>query len=255
MLRRLFSKRPAHVEPSVPAGQRVYVIGDIHGRLDLLDDLLDQIREDNAKRDPCSVELVFLGDLIDRGPDSAGVVRRAMVKPAWADRVVALKGNHEDAMLEALDGNFEMARTWLGVGGQAALQSWGLDFGLLENGTIEDVIVAARAVVPAAERSWLCRMRTSYQIGGYYFAHAGIRPKVSFDKQTAQDLLWIREDFLNSRNDHGMIIVHGHSISADVEVMKNRIGIDTGAYKTGKLTSLCLQGYSRWFLQTNIMAE
>jgi serine/threonine protein phosphatase 1 len=250
MLRRLFSKRPTPVDPAIPAGRRVYVIGDIHGRLDLLDDLLGQIRGDNAAREPSSVELVLLGDLIDRGPDSAGVVRRAMIKPAWADQLVALKGNHEDAMLEALDGNFEMARIWLRVGGQAALLSWGLDFGPLENGTIEDVILAARAVIPAAERSWLCRMRTSYQIGDYYFAHAGIRPKTSLDKQIPYDLLWIREVFLESRVDHGLMIVHGHSISPEVEILSNRIGIDTGAYMTGKLTALCLEGDNRWFLQT-----
>jgi serine/threonine protein phosphatase 1 len=247
MLKRLFAKRPA---PSLPPGRRVYAVGDIHGRLDLFDALLGSIATDNAKRCAAHVDLILLGDLIDRGPESAGVVRRAMEKPAWVTQLVALMGNHEEAMVEALNGNLDMARIWLRVGGQAALTSWGIDFSQLDEAHTEEIIVVARRLVPQVERAWLSRMRTSYTLGDYHFVHAGVRPGIALSRQTTKDAYWIRDDFLASRAHHGAMIVHGHSISPDVETLDNRIGIDTGAYVTGRLTALCLEGSDRWLLQT-----
>jgi len=252
MLKRLFAKRPL---PSLPPAYRVYAIGDIHGRLDLFEDLLTLIAADNAARGAVHVDLVLLGDLIDRGPASAGVVRRAMQKPSWAAQLVALMGNHEEAMVEAFDGNLEMARIWLRVGGLEALQSWGVDVSRFENVSVDEAMTMARKAVPPDERAWMARMRTFYAVGNYYFVHAGVRPGVPLPKQHSKDAFWIREEFLGSRTHHGAMIVHGHSISKDVEMFDNRIGIDTGAYATGRLTALCLEGTERWLLQTKPKAD
>jgi serine/threonine protein phosphatase 1 len=248
ILTRLFSGK-ALPPAEIPPGQRVYAIGDIHGRDDLFGQLLALIEADNATRAPASVELVLLGDLIDRGPDSAVVVRRAM-RLVEGRATIVLKGNHEAAMLDALSGDREMLSLWLKFGGKASLVSWGVDEVLVEQGAFEDVLAAANKAVPMAERAWLARTRQWTQIGDYYFVHAGVRPGVPLERQTAEDCLWIRDEFLASTRYHGAVIVHGHSISAAVEDCGNRIGIDTGAYASGQLTALGLEGSDRWLIQT-----
>jgi serine/threonine protein phosphatase 1 len=244
----LFSRRQ-HTEPVLPEGMRVYAIGDIHGRLDLFDRLLSLIEEDTHRRPSMPTTIILLGDLIDRGPDSAGVIRRAMNPPAWA-RMRVIKGNHEAAMLDALGGDRKMLGIWTKNGGIQALQSWGIDDALIENGTSEELIAAMHQTIPLAERAWLARGVVSIQLGGYYFVHAGVRPGVKLGEQKEQDSFWIREEFLLSNRDHGAIVVHGHSVSTDIEELPNRIGIDTGAYASGKLTALCLEADKRWILQT-----
>jgi serine/threonine protein phosphatase 1 len=236
-------------KPTLPAGKRVYAIGDVHGRLDLFDELVEAIRRDNQDRPEADVVLVLLGDLIDRGPDSRSVVARARTGVAWA-KTVALMGNHEEIFLDTLDGNRDSLESWLRYGGDATLQSWGVPMRVIEEGTFEDIIDAIRGAVNAEERSWLSRMRSHIRIGDYYFVHAGIRPGVPLDKQIDEDRLWIRQEFLGSRKKHGAIILHGHSITENAEVLPNRIGIDTGAYITGRLTALGLEREERWFLST-----
>jgi serine/threonine protein phosphatase 1 len=236
-------------KPSLPAGKRVYAIGDVHGRLDLFDELVETIRRDNQDRPEADVDLILLGDLIDRGPDSRAVVERAREGVSWA-KTIALKGNHEDILLEVLDGNRSSLESWLRFGGEATLLSWGVPIETIQNGTLDDIVEAVRSAITPTERAWLGRMRSHVRIGGYYFVHAGIRPGISFDKQCDDDRLWIREDFLESRKNHGAMIVHGHSIHETVEERPNRIGLDTGAYATGKLTAIGLEGASRWFLST-----
>jgi len=236
-------------KPSVPPGQRVYAIGDIHGRIDLLDQLLAMLQADDAERDDADTVLVFLGDLIDRGAGSRQVVTRVRTGVDWA-KTITLMGNHEAIMLDILDGRSEMLDQWLRFGGIETLESWGVPGRLAEEGTRDDLLGALREAVAPEERAWLGRMRTSLRIGDYYFVHAGIRPTVALDKQVDDDRLWIREEFLDSRKKHGAMIVHGHSISHDVEQRPNRIGLDTGAYITGKLTAIGLQGRDRWFLST-----
>jgi serine/threonine protein phosphatase 1 len=164
--------------------------------------------------------------------------------------MIALKGNHEEILLEVLDGNRSSLESWLRFGGEETLLSWGVSRETIQNGTIDDVVEAIRSAITPTERAWLGRMRSHVRIGSYYFVHAGIRPGVSFDKQCDDDRLWIREEFLESRKKHGAIIVHGHSIHETVEERSNRIGLDTGAYATGKLTAVGLEGDSRWFLST-----
>jgi len=233
------------IRPSVPPGQRVYAVGDVHGRLDLLDKLLAMLEADNAGRLPAHTTLVFLGDLIDRGPDSRRVVERVRTGVGWA-RTVALMGNHEAVMLDVLDGQTDTLSQWLRFGGSETLESWGVT----NQAMLTEIMEGIRAAITPEERGWLGRMRTSLRIGDYYFVHAGVRPNVPLDRQNDEDRLWIRDEFLENRKHHGAIIVHGHSINRDVEQLPNRIGLDTGAYATGKLTAIGLEGQSRWLLAT-----
>lgn len=229
-----FRKKKAFAAADLPAGERLYAIGDVHGRLDLLDVLLERIRLDSAQREGgAATRLVLLGDLIDRGPQSAQVVRRVRDGCDWA-ATTALMGNHEHAMIEALDGDRDMLRLWLAQGGVEALASWGVDQALLDDGSEPEIIVAASAAIPAAERAWIANRPLSLTRGGYLFVHAGIRPGVPIDRQSRRDMLWIRDSFLLSDRDHGVVVVHGHTVSQDVEHRFNRIGIDTGAYATGR---------------------
>jgi len=236
-------------KPGLPPGVRVYAVGDIHGRADLLDQLLDMLRRDDAERGDADTRLVFLGDLIDRGAASREVVTRVRAGVDWAS-TITLMGNHEAVMLDILDGQSETLAQWLRFGGIETLESWGVPRSLVEQGTRQDVLSALRDAVTPEERAWLGRLRTSLRMGDYYFVHAGIRPAIPLEKQIDDDRLWIREEFLESRKKHGAMIVHGHSISHDVEELSNRIGLDTGAYLTGKLTAIGLQGQDRWFLTT-----
>lgn len=233
----------------IPVNQRVYAVGDVHGRMDLLDQLLAMLKADNAARPHAQVTLVMLGDLIDRGPASRQVVSRVRKGVSWA-RTVALMGNHEAVMLDVLDGQTDRLSQWLRFGGIETLESWGVTRQTIEGGTRFDILDAIRSAILPEERAWLGRMRTSLRIGDYYFVHAGVRPDVPLEKQTDDDRLWIREDFLDSRKKHGAMIVHGHSININVEERPNRIGLDTGAYATGRLTAVGLEGSERWFLAT-----
>jgi len=237
-------------EAALPQGCRVYAIGDIHGCLDLFELLLRLIEDDNRSRPPMTTVLILLGDLIDRGPDSAGVVRRAMQPLGWAETIL-IKGNHEEALLQTLDGNREMVPIWLKNGGLAALRSWGVAEEIVRDGTIADIIQATRDIISSDERAWLARGRHFLQLGDYYFVHAGIRPGVALEKQDPRDSLWIRDEFLDSRRSHGAVVVHGHSINPEIDERPNRIGIDTGAYVTGKLTALGLECEQRWIVQAS----
>jgi serine/threonine protein phosphatase 1 len=236
-------------KPTLPDGTRVYAIGDVHGRLDLFERLIESIRQDNQGRPEKDVTLILLGDLIDRGPDSRSVVARARTGVDWA-RTIPLMGNHEGILLDILDGSRNSLESWLRFGGEATLESWGVPMQVIQEGTIDEILEAIRRAVTPEERSWLGRMRSHARIGDYYFVHAGIRPDVPFDKQRDEDRLWIREEFLDSRKRHGAMIVHGHSIHATVEERPNRIGLDTGAYASNCLTALGLEATDRWYLNT-----
>lgn len=242
----LFRRSPP---ATLPAGMRVYAIGDVHGRRDLLDTLLDRIRADDAARPSARTTLLQLGDMIDRGPDSAGVVHRLMAGLDWAD-VTVLRGNHEQAMADGLSGDADMLRLWRKHGGVAAAISWGVDPLLADEADDPDFVAAVRHAIPADQRGWLATRPLSVRHGDYLFVHAGIRPGIALDRQTAQDMLWIRRPFLDSRRDHGAVVIHGHSITPDPDCRANRIGIDTGAQASGRLTALGLDGTDRWFLST-----
>jgi len=235
---------------AVPEGTRVYAIGDVHGRLDLFETLVGRVREDAAGG---AAEIVLLGDYVDRGPDSAGLVERLVAPaPAWA-RWTMLRGNHEQAMLDAAGDGPDarrVLRVWLDNGGRETLRSYGTSAVVAYSDDLDVLDRELRARVPARHLDFLRRLPLSHRVGDYLFVHAGIRPGVALAAQEDRDLLWIREDFLDSRDDHGFVVVHGHSITRDVAERDNRIGIDTGAYATGRLTALVLEGETRRYLST-----
>ncbi len=241
-------------KPELPEGCRVYAIGDVHGRLDLFEQILDQIRLDDATRPPADTQIIQLGDLIDRGPESAEVVALAMEPPGFAS-LTTLQGNHEAMMLEAIAGDRDALKGWLRFGGRESLMSWGVAADLLDHGSPGAIIDAARAAIPTAQREWLASRPRAVHLGDYYFVHAGVRPRTPLEKQTDEDRLWIREPFLSSTARHFAMIVHGHSIRLEVERLTNRIGIDTGAYATGRLTAIGLDGPHQWIIQTTGTGE
>ena len=250
MIHRQLPAPPIAEVSLLPPGWRIYAIGDVHGRLDLLDRLLAYIRADDRARSRSHTVVLFLGDLIDRGPQSAAVVARVMGGLSWAASV-CLMGNHEAAMIEALSGDGDAARMWLRYGGIEALLSWGVPRDVLNHADAAEIIDVARTRVPEAHRRWIAGLPVYYRVGCYYFVHAGIRPGVELDQQVADDQLWIRDEFLASRRDHGAIIVHGHTIVPAVEDLRNRIGVDTGAYRNGRLSAVGLEASCRWFVEAD----
>lgn len=237
--------------PSVPKGLRIYAVGDIHGRLDLLDRMHGLISRDAAEAPDRVKHIVYLGDYIDRGNQSHLVLERLCAGPLPGFGVIHLKGNHEDALLRFL-ADLRIGPHWLGFGGMSTLASYGIR--RPSHGTVverlEAIQVAMRAALPSHHFVFLRSLRLKVTIGDYMFVHAGIRPGVPLDRQRDQDLIWIREEFLNSDRDYGKIIVHGHTITAEPEIRRNRIGIDTGAFTSGRLTCLVLDGAERRFLTT-----
>lgn len=235
----------------VPDGVRVYAIGDIHGRLDLFDSTVARI-EANRAGWPGEVEVVLLGDYIDRGPDSAALLDRLSAPlPDWA-RWTLLRGNHEQAMLDAIEGvgGHRVLRLWLDNGGREAVRSYGVPAHVAYGDDLDAIAAALRAAVPGHHLELLRGLKLMRQIGDYLFVHAGIRPGVPIEAQNERDLLWIRNEFLDCRDDHGFVVVHGHSITVDADERDNRIGIDTGAFATGRLTALVLEGETRRYLST-----
>jgi serine/threonine protein phosphatase 1 len=250
---RLFNRSPKnpHVLPRVPDGQRVYAIGDIHGRDDLFATLIDMIAADDHARTPADTTLILLGDLVDRGPDSASVVERAIQLTRLWPRFHWLTGNHEEVFVEALDGgDTSHLRFFIKIGGAATIHSYGITGDAYRAMDFAELAEALRAAVPKSHREFLRSGEDMVRIGDYLFVHAGIRPKVAIENQSPSDLRWIRHEFLNHAGDHGAVVVHGHSIAVEVDCPGNRIGIDTGAYETGVLTAIGLDGTDRWFLAT-----
>lgn len=232
----------------------VYAVGDIHGRLDLLDILIRALKQDLQDAGKPGV-LVPLGDYVDRGPDSRGVVERVMslAGEAWI-QTRPLRGNHEQLLLDFLR-EPEAGRTWTPLGGQATLASYGVgrpprDADKREWTMLRDRFAKA---IPAEHRAFLEQLPYCVSAGDYFFVHAGVRPDRPLNQQRAQDMLWIRESFTRAPNlGMGKIIVHGHSTATEPMFGPERIGIDTGAYATGVLTCLRLDGASRSLLRVEL---
>ena len=226
------------------------MIGDIHGRFDLLDRLLDQIHRDLEKRPARKTLLVSVGDLVDRGPNSAQVVERLRTYRHPGVRPIFLLGNHEEVLLRILGGDAMPIASWLKFGGAECLASYGVDPAGLARSRSADILAAVQRAVPRSHVDFLRSFSDTCRFGDYLFVHAGIRPGVELDLQSQSDLRWIRAPFLIDDSDHGMVVVHGHTISKSVEEKANRIGIDTGAYRSGILTALAIEGDKRWYLDT-----
>jgi serine/threonine protein phosphatase 1 len=232
------------------AGYRAYAIGDIHGRLDLLQDLLAKIHAELQHHPAKKTLLVFVGDLIDRGPSSAQVLERLRTYNREGIRTVFLLGNHEEVLLRILGGESELIDKWTSFGGAACLQSYGVDPGQLAHATEAEALAIVRNAIPREHVRFLESFSDSCRFGDYLFVHAGIRPGIELEQQSQNDLRWIRDPFLFDASDHGCVVVHGHTISSEVENRPNRIGIDTGAYRTGVLTALAIEGADCWLLDT-----
>lgn len=244
----LFRKASPPPEPATQPGERIYAIGDVHGRADLLRLLMEKIRQDDAARGPARRRyVVVLGDLIDRGPDSARVLRMLAQAQQMRGNLIVLLGNHEELMLRALAGEPGLLIAWLRMGGDATLRSFGLDVPA-DNIFPRNFLDQARAAIGPELRQWLGGRPLFARSGDYFFCHAGVQPGVALARQKQGDLLWIREAFLRSTAWHGAVVVHGHSVEAEVQAHPNRIGIDTGAYRTGRLTALGLEGTERFIL-------
>ena len=232
-------------------GARVYAIGDVHGRLDLLSRLVEAIEADAKTAPSGGCTLVMLGDYVDRGPESAGVVDWLLDYDNGTFPLVVLQGNHEDSLLRFLD-DIRIGPAWLYYGGSATLRSYGIAASRHEDepATLRRLQDALKARLPARHRDFLAALPASYVDGDYLFVHAGIRPGVQLAAQRRADLLWIRDEFLRSDADHSKIVVHGHTITPEPELCRNRIGLDTGAFATDRLTCVVLEAASQRFLHT-----
>lgn len=236
-------KKPARV----PDGARVYVIGDIHGRLDLFDALVRAIEQDDKDGGKADTTVILLGDLVDRGPDSAGVIKLAKL---WQEyrTIRYLIGNHEEMFLDAMK-DVNVMKHFLKHGGRETILSYGVSAKTFNNSTTEELRLLLKEKVPKSDRKFLKTFEDMIIMGDYLFVHAGINPKRSLEEQKPRELRWIRDPFLNHKERHSHIVVHGHTIVEEIDEKKNRIGIDTGAYKFGTLTALVLEGEGRRYIQ------
>ncbi|MEG6509846.1 metallophosphoesterase family protein [Methyloligella sp. 2.7D] len=233
---------------AVPEDLRVYAIGDIHGRLDLLDVLLAKIAEDIEASPQSRAELVFLGDYVDRGQDSKGVIERLLSKTLPAP-ATCLRGNHEELMLDFLRAP-QYGQPWPEpAGGLATLNSYGVAGDAISHNP-EAVRDEFLRKIPSSHLQFFETLQLTAEIGDYFFVHAGVEPGVPLDRQDVRDLLWIREPFLNHEGGFGKVVVHGHTPRDRVVMRANRIGVDTGAFMSGRLSAVVLAGNERHVIDT-----
>lgn len=240
---RFWRSRKGNAKPRLPEGVRIYAIGDIHGCADLLKQLFTVIDADLARSRPPHPIQVFLGDYIDRGPES----RRAidlLIERSKNHPTVFLKGNHEAYLAEALDDPTRL-QDWRKYGGLQTLVSYGLMPPLNPDPAEQvELMRQLKTALPEDHKRFLQRLRLSFTCGDFFFVHAGVRPGIRLARQREADLLWIRDAFLESEENFGKYIVHGHTPVREPDIRPNRINIDTGAYATGNLTLLTIQGTS-----------
>lgn len=246
-LRSLFRKTPSGPRPSTPAGTRYYAIGDIHGCDRLFEALIDAIEEDDAAAAPADTTMILLGDLVDRGPGSAQVIARAR---QWGQqrKVRYLAGNHEEMFLDSFEDR-EVLKHFLKHGGRETLLSYDINADEYNRLEIDDLRERLHEMVPIEDREFLAGFEEIIVAGDYAFVHAGIDPSRPLDEQSRRDMLWIRDRFLSHSGGFEKVIVHGHTIFEDVEQRPDRIGIDTGAFRHGRLTALVLEGEGRRYIQ------
>lgn len=230
--------------------QRVYAIGDIHGRRDLLAVLRAEIEKDIANAPSMHHTVVYLGDYVDRGPDSAGVIDDIIALPVDGADSVFIKGNHEHFMQSFVAGTYQ-GLAWLGNGGDDTLRSYGLDADMHGTDTsLEALSRLFRDTLPGRHRAFIDDLVLSHQIGGIFFAHAGVDPMRPLHDQRAEDLMWIRDPFFNSTRDIGVVVVHGHTPGPEPVVTPYRINVDTYAWHSGHLTAAVLENGCVRFLST-----
>ncbi|MFV0644423.1 MAG: metallophosphoesterase family protein [Sphingomonadaceae bacterium] len=245
---KLFRSEPAAPGAHVPEGTRYYAIGDIHGRLDLFEAMIEAIEQDDKTASPAETTIILLGDLIDRGPDSAGVIRRTREwKGNRTIRIIA--GNHEEMFLASFE-DLDKLRAFNKFGGRETILSYGVDKQDYNRTSLEELQVLMRNTVPEEDRAFIGSFEDCIIAGDYLFVHAGINPDNPVNEQKQQDMRWIRDRFLRHTGQFSHVVVHGHTIMENTERRINRIGIDTGAYRTGRLTTLVLEGGNCRTIQT-----
>jgi serine/threonine protein phosphatase 1 len=235
---------------TVPEGRRIYVFGDVHGRFDLVQRLRDAILRDRARSAPATVQVIGLGDFIDRGPDSMRVIE-ALTSDFFECDAAYIRGNHEQMLLDFLD-DPEMGSVWLRNGARETLRSYGVDLADAESATRVDygkLRTAFRARLPRAHAAFLADLPLSFVVGGYFFVHAGARPGVPLDQQKSSDMLWIRDGFADRDEQFEKIVVHGHTPVDRPYLGEYRINLDTGAYLTNRLSCLVLESRERRILE------
>jgi serine/threonine protein phosphatase 1 len=235
--------------PRVPDGARVYAIGDIHGRADLLREMHQLIHEDAYRHQRPRNVVVYLGDYVDRGPSSAEVIDILLDEPLPGFETVHLAGNHEDTVIRFLS-DTSVAGLWLEYGGTATLYAYGVKPPLPNEKDLLRAQAELRENLPARHLAFMQGLKLTHEEGDWFFVHAGVKPGVPLAAQLPQDALWIRSEFLACNDDFGKIVVHGHTVTQEPEVRRNRIGIDTGAFMSGRLTALVLDAEHWSFLQT-----
>lgn len=232
----------------------IYAIGDIHGELGLLERLLGEIACDAEAKGLSNAELIFVGDYVDRGPDSKGVIDRLM-KPIDGFVTTCLLGNHEQIFLDfTLEEDKDLAAMWMReiAGGKETLRSYGLDVA-----AIEKAIRRRRSYanflddIPSAHMEWISALPLSHETDRYFFVHAGIAPGIALDQQIKYDMIWIRNEFLDDIRDHGKVVVHGHTPARQGEMLFNRINVDTGACFWGTLTAVALSDDAPRYIQVS----
>jgi len=237
---------------SLPEDLRIYAVGDIHGRADLLERLLDLIVLDAETGSGKENRLVFLGDYLDRGPYVRRTMELLAAGPPPGFSSIFLMGNHEQMFLDFLQ-DPSLLEMWMGLGGQSTLLSYGVQapgsgFSLERARAVQEALLEA---MPAGHLEFIRGLDRYHQAGDYFFVHAGVRPGVELPDQSLDDLLWIREYFLECDQEHQARVVHGHTVTDTVQECKNRIGIDTGAYATGILTCAVIEGSTIRYLDTS----
>jgi serine/threonine protein phosphatase 1 len=237
------------VLPELAPGRRIYAIGDVHGRLDLLERLQAMIVAHIEASPPAEMQLIYVGDYVDRGPAGAGVIERlARPQPALPP-ATCLRGNHEEILLRFMV-DPSIAQAWQPLGGFETLRSYGVPTRLVAERRFDEARAELWARMPAHHVAFLQHLGTSHRCGPYFFAHAGVRPGVPLEHQSERDLAWIRDEFLSSPRDHGAVVVHGHTPVETPEIRANRINIDTGAYATGRLTCAVIESRQVQWLAT-----
>lgn len=236
-----------------PPDTVIYAIGDVHGRCDLLELLTTRIAKDAATRRAGNRLLVLLGDYVSRGVSSRRVIELLLAPPPAGFTRVALRGNHEDLWLRYIEGELDAGRHWFDFDGMDVLADYGVDVGdrtRRDSATLESLRERFAAALPAEHLAFVRSTPASHRSGDYLFVHAGVRPGVPLAQQDVRDLMWIRKPFIDSTLDHGAVVVHGHCIVRQPELRANRIGIDTGAYSSGVLSCVVLEGERLDILQT-----
>jgi serine/threonine protein phosphatase 1 len=231
-----------------PDGLRIYAIGDVHGRLDCLDQMYAQIDDDLAKARPRDHRIIHLGDYVDRGPESCGVLDFLIERMDADSRVMALAGNHDIEFLAFLR-DPEEAQLFIDCGGEATARSYGVELDFSSRKATRKGHVALVEAVPERHVAFLESLAFSVEAGDFFFCHAGIRPGVPLARQDPDDLAWIRHEFLNFSGLHPKVVVHGHTPAPQVEVRPNRINVDTRAFETGRLSAVAIDRDERWFLE------